>query len=279
MEPNGWKYKALNLASVSIVRWGVSTYTHVFLDVVVCSGLQYKLYILTACCSPKNFEKKSSLELIFWMSVNFPAWLPFYFEQGLDFLILFLSCNRISQPRHYWHMGLITFWCVLWRWGSVRCRLFSSILSPQDARSTFPPAETAKHVSRGCQEPCKGQNHPQLRTIPYGAPNNSPLQQKIWEHWSLQILNLHQIYNKVPVDHGLTAQNANGLSTGFPLGGVQQDPECVQGQKVFLEAPREEKESQHFWLKDIKPCNGRSVSGNSRAISAPGTTETTVPLL
>lgn len=179
MEPNGWKYKALNLASVSIVRWGVSTYTHVFLDVVVCSGLQYKLYILTACCSPKNFEKKSSLELIFWMSVNFPAWLPFYFEQGLDFLILFLSCNRISQPRHYWHMGLITFWCVLWRWGSVRCRLFSSILSPQDARSTFPPAETAKHVSRGCQEPCKGQNHPQLRTIPYGAPNNSPLQQKI----------------------------------------------------------------------------------------------------
>ena len=104
-----WKYKALNLASVSIVRWGICTYTHVFLDMFVCSGLQYKLYILTVCCSPKKFEKKSSLELIFWMSVNFPAWLPFYFEQGLDFLILFLSCNRISQPRHYWHMGLDHF--------------------------------------------------------------------------------------------------------------------------------------------------------------------------
>ena len=108
MEPNE-THKALNLASVSTALWGVCTHTHVFRDIFVCSGLLWELYILTVGCHPKKFEKNSSLKLIFWTSVNFPAWLPFYFEQGLDFLILFLTCNRISQPQHHRQFGLHHF--------------------------------------------------------------------------------------------------------------------------------------------------------------------------
>ena len=43
---------------------------------------------------------------------------------------------------------------------------------------------------------------------------------------------------------------------------VQQDTARVQGQEAFLEAPRQEKESQYFWLKEVEPCNERSISRN-----------------
>lgn len=148
MEPNE-THKALNLASVSTALWGVCTHTHVFRDIFVCSRLLWELYILTVGCHPKKFEKNSSLKLIFWTSVNFPAWLPFYFEQGLDFLILFLTCNRISQPQHHRQFGLNHFLvcvCVFWGWVSVQCRVFSSIpsLSLQGASSTFPQLRQSK---------------------------------------------------------------------------------------------------------------------------------------